>query len=53
MSRRLEKRRTVLRNREVDLNRKEEENYNLELEIDQIKREMKILETRIDYLSRN
>lgn len=52
MSKRLEKRRIRLLLREERLKKLEDDNYNLELEIEQIKREMKIKETRIDYLGR-
>lgn len=49
----LERKRLKLTNREEELKSLADENLNLELEIEQIKREMKILEKRIEYLTQN
>lgn len=47
---RLEKKRYNLKIREEKLKKLNEDNYNLELEIEQLKREIQILQNRIDYL---
>jgi hypothetical protein len=52
MNTRLEKKRLKLLQREERLKKINEENYNLELEIEQLKRETQILKERIEYLER-
>ncbi len=52
MNTRLEKKRLKLLQREERLKKINEENYNLELEIEQLKRETLILKERIEYLER-
>lgn len=53
MNKILERERLKLLQREERLKKLDEDNYYLDLEIEQIKREIQVLESRIDYLERS
>ncbi len=53
MNNMLERERLKLLEREERLKKIDEENYYLDLEIEQIKREIQVLEDRIEYLERS